>query len=816
LPTAKPTPSGSDTALTGGGRPGRFAPLWLVVLALAVVLGVSAIGAARLQVVEDITALLPAGEAGDRSVVELARQAGLMRRVAIVIGPAEPGSERLLDAADAVAESVALVDGVREVVGRLDPEGARKAAEILMMRSMRLYRPTARPLDRDEVQRRLTGLKERLASPESLVLQRYLLADPLGFARDALRGIEGAAQGIGAAVDRGQLVSADGRYALVFAEIGFDPFEVERSTAFVDELDRAARQALVGAGLGDVELVALGGVHFAAASSGAIIRDVRVTFLITAAGVLLVFVVFLRRFRLLPAVLLPGGVGIAVASGVMGFADVELHALTVGFAAAITGISVDYAIHLLYRSLHAVGVDTGERMAIARRAVARPVILGCSTTVIAFVIIAGTGFPGVRQLALFSAISVPVALLVTLVGLPVLHRALLGGPVPAAGIGGRLASGMSSIGSRGASRARRVVVISLFALLAIGAAVSGAGAPRSGDPRDLGSRDRQIAEREARLTGLFPGLTSQALIAAGGDDLEQALRVNDTLYAALLDRGLDRRGVLSVSPFLPSREAQDRSLAAARELLFDNARNTAGVFTEAGFTASYHEGLRAGLEAPAIGPADFDGTSLERFVAEAIPERAEQPLVITRVSVGADADLDQLQQVVAAIPGCTLVSERLQARTALLTMQRELVLMLGIWLVVALLLISAVQRSPVFGLRSALPAIVGVAAAAGLFGLLDRPLTPVAAAGLTLVMGLGIDYGIFMQGRTETIREAAPAVLASALTTLAAFGALSFAATRAMADLGLIILVGVGVAALTALVLLPALQAGRSRGEGTS
>ena len=97
------------------------------------------------------------------------------------------------------------------------------------------------------------------------------------------------------------------------------------------------------------------------------------------------------------------------------------------------------------------------------------------------------------------------------------------------------------------------------------------------------------------------------------------------------------------------------------------------------------------------------------------------------------------------------------------------------------------------------------------FGLVGRPLTPVSAAALTLVMGLGIDYGIFMQGgRRATVGEAAPAVLASAFTTLAAFGVLASARTRAMADLGLIILVGVLVAVFTAIVLVPLLSPRRA------
>jgi predicted RND superfamily exporter protein len=74
-------------------------------------------------------------------------------------------------------------------------------------------------------------------------------------------------------------------------------------------------------------------------------------------------------------------------------------------------------------------------------------------------------------------------------------------------------------------------------------------------------------------------------------------------------------------------------------------------------------------------------------------------------------------------------------------------------------------------------------------------------------MGLGIDYGIFMQPkRSGTLSHTASAVFASALTTVAGFGVLALSRVQAMADLGLIILVGVLGALVAALLLIPALS----------
>jgi predicted exporter len=795
----------------------QLLPKWAAALALVAALGFGVAGALRLQLVEDITALLPEKDGESATLLRLAREWGLMRRVAIAVGPGEPGSDRLLAAGDAVAEAVAAVDGVERVTWQVDPEAGRRAAELLMDRAFLLGGAGVGGLDRAEVARRLASLKERLASPESLVIGRYLLADPLGLAREALFALEGAGRAMGARIERGRLVSAAGDHALVFIEVGFDPLDVGRAKAFVAELDRAVAAGLARAGAADLQVVTLGGAHFAAASGAAIIDDVRRAFLFTTVLVIAVFLAFFRRLRFLPAALVPGAAGIAVAVGVFGLLGIPVHALTLGFAATITGVSVDYAIHLLHRALHAGGEDSGQRMAAALSATGRPLALACGTTVAAFVLVATSAVPGLRQLAIFAAISIPAALAATLLVLPAFHAAILGGAPGRAGRAARWSRGLAALAgpATGAPRRGRRAVTGVVFLLAAAAGVwLGLAAPRSGDPRDLGYRDPDLAAREAKLAAVFPGLSDQVALVATGATIDEALAVNDATWRELGRVGIGRERVVSVAPFLPARAEQRAALAAAGRLLAEDG-GVAAAFGDTGFAPGYLDDLRKRLEVPPLVPDDFAGTALEAVTAEAIRGAAGRFHVLTRVQAGGEADLDALARVAGAVPGLELVSERLETRRALEAMLADLGRMLGVWLAVALVVLGALHRSPRFGLVAALPALFGVAVALGLFGLLGRSLTPVAGAGLTLVLGLGIDYGLFVLcagGRWAG--EVAPAVAASALTTLAAFGVLAASDTRAMADLGLVILAGVSAAMLAALVLLPALGGGRRAGEG--
>ncbi len=789
-------------------------PLWLAVLVLVLVGGVGVWTGLRAQPGTDITSLMSNDVGEGPSMVDLARQWGLTERVIIVIGPMEEGSDELIAAADAVVEEVGQVEGVGEVFATVDMDAARDAAGLMMTRGARLYRPKLDPIDREVVRSRLASLRERLASPEAMVLQEYLLADPLGMARGALGGLETAGAGMGTVVEKGHLFSQDRRYALVLAKLDFDPMEVLRSAVFVDLLDESLSRAAVGANVPVEKIVALGGVHFAASSSEVIMTDVKIAFGLTIAGVVLIFVMFFRRATILPAALVPGAIGIVTALGIMTASGVQLHALTLGFAAAITGISVDYAIHLLHHATYRASGERPERMVQAVRAVARPVIMGCATTVVAFALVATSSFPGMRQLAIFASISLPVALAATLLLLPAFHRIILGARPARPGIGDRFALLIARTGDVGASRRRRVLIIASFALLLALGLFLGSRAHLSGDPREMGNRDDALAQRDQLVKKLFPGMSTQAFLVTTGQTVDVALERNDALYETLLARGVEPDRILSLSSFLPSLATQELGLAAAGELLGDGKASGKQSFVEAGFADGFFEGLSEALKVDPIVVESYGGTSVGKLVEESVIHDGDRYHVLTRVRASDDQQLADLAGIAASQEGCHLASERLEAIRALENMVREIAIMLGIWLAAALVILGLVQRAPLFGLRAALPAVVGVICSVGFFALIGRPITPVASAGMALVMGLGIDYGIFMQRADPgDALLPAPAVLASAFTTLAAFGVLSCARTRAMSDLGLIILVGVGVAMITALILVPSLTPQRRRKE---
>jgi predicted exporter len=90
------------------------------------------------------------------------------------------------------------------------------------------------------------------------------------------------------------------------------------------------------------------------------------------------------------------------------------------------------------------------------------------------------------------------------------------------------------------------------------------------------------------------------------------------------------------------------------------------------------------------------------------------------------------------------------------------------------------------------------------------PLNLFSVVALPLLLGLSIDYGIFMVHgcRTASYQQSRRAVLLSALTTLAGFGSLILASHPALHSLGITVSIGILGATLTAMFI-PWLMSGK-------
>lgn len=118
-------------------------------------------------------------------------------------------------------------------------------------------------------------------------------------------------------------------------------------------------------------------------------------------------------------------------------------------------------------------------------------------------------------------------------------------------------------------------------------------------------------------------------------------------------------------------------------------------------------------------------------------------------------------------------------------------------------------------LLALVPLTVGALWTLGLMGLLGVPFNPANLLLLPLIVGIGIDNGIYVVQRFREPgggggplpRSTSRAITLSALTTMVGFGSLMMSAHQGLGSLGLVVVLGVGSVLVASLTTLPSLLA---------
>ena len=170
--------------------------------------------------------------------------------------------------------------------------------------------------------------------------------------------------------------------------------------------------------------------------------------------------------------------------------------------------------------------------------------------------------------------------------------------------------------------------------------------------------------------------------------------------------------------------------------------------------------------------------------------------------------ISQVESGLARLPGVTLVSQSRFGRQ----LSREIGVDFGRFIIsaglaVLLLLLLLFRRLPEI-LLALLPVLTGLLVMFGGMSWLGLEMNLFNVVASILIIGLGVDYGIFMvcSGQQPEEMASSRAVLVSGLTTLVGFGALVLARHPALHSIGITVLLGISAAVPTALLVIPAFR----------
>jgi predicted exporter len=492
-----------------------------------------------------------------------------------------------------------------------------------------------------------------------------------------------------------------------------------------------------------------------------------------AAVVLLAWLAF-RRLAPLALTALSLAIGVAAGLCATGLVFGQVHLLTLVFGASLVGVAEDYGIHYF-------AARQGKPWARPRslmRSLLPGLLLALVTSVLAYLALGLAPFPGMRQMAVFSAAGLLGAFLTAVCWFPLLDRSPPRDSRFAQVVRGSLAHWPRWRASRG----------SWAALAGVGLLVlAGLWQLRASD--DLRSwQGSPVALQQAQVqVGRLLGTPSVAQFylvraesAQGVLELEEALK-------ARLDPLVERSalaGYAAVSDWLPSIRRQEADVRL-------RARIEPQVL--AGVNAALGERLvRAAAGTRPLNPEEWLASPAAPAARQLwLGQAGGQFMTVVMLHGLHDAALlPQLQQLAAGLPGVQWV-DRAADVSSVLGRYR--------WAMSALLLAGHVlvfaalwARFRRDAWRAWLPTAVASVAAIAVQGWLGEPFQLSNILALLLLLGMGVDYGIFLLEH-DGDGAAWLAVALGAASTWLAFGLLALSSTPALHAFGLTLMIGIAL-----------------------
>jgi predicted exporter len=455
----------------------------------------------------------------------------------------------------------------------------------------------------------------------------------------------------------------------------------------------------------------------------------------------------------------------------------RVHLVTLVFGASLIGVAVDYAILVFAQHL-----GNTEPVWERFRRLLPTLGMVLITPALAYFALALTPFPGLRQMAVFAVCGIFGAWASVVCFFPYLLPATL--PLP------KNADPMKRLLDRWPRWKNGRVAWAVAALLAVVAAVGVAKLDVNDDIRALFSGEAALMDEQRQVSEILHLPSPAQMFLVSGESAEAVLQAEETLIERLrqLMKGGAIGGFEAVSRWLPSAARQREAVALQEKLSASRERIAEELELSADWRSSVDKNEMLSPEAWLAAPmsAPFRGLWLgEMRDADGVAHHAS--MVMLQGLAGKEAAA-RLAGAAAAVSGVEWVDQTKEI-SSVMARYRDLLTktLLAACLAVPLLLFPFF-RFDVW--RILAPVLAAGALTLAAMGYAGIPLQMLSVLALMLVLGMGVDYAIFLQARQTHAHTLLATTLAASLTLLS-FGLLALSRTPALHALGLVVTLGV-------------------------
>jgi predicted exporter len=581
------------------------------------------------------------------------------------------------------------------------------------------------------------------------------------------------------------VANAEKQYVLMPLNLLVPAFSISAQQSVLPLLAQARAAALAAAPKSEV--ISAGVILHAAAAGEQANGEVSTIGLGSLLGIIVLMWFTFRSFKPIALILLSITIGCLGSLSICWLLFERIHLLTLVFGASLIGVAQDYGLYFLCNRMNA---DASLDSTTLLKRLVPGLLLTLITTVIGYMGLALTPFPGLRQMALFSAIGLIFAWLTVVCWFPML---VSGGTLKS----GRLVQMNGSVlvyWPLLRKNKQSFFYGILFIILAV------YGCSRLGvndDIRLLQNPPKQLISEQIKLSQLLDAPTPVQFFLVRGKTAEIVLQ-REELLKKQLDPLISQNkitGYQALSNWVPSEQTQNSRRRLIEQKLLQERGPLAQLAAQIGEDEKWIASTRNDLLASGklLTLDDFLKTPASEpwrhlWLGEVEGEYAS----IVALRGVSNANLSLLQKAGANHDGVQWV-DKVGEISSVLGRYRQY---MG-WVVLCSYLV-------VFGImfpryrgntwRVLAPTAVASVATLAILGFASQNLQLFHVLALMLLLGVGVDYGIFMQEHPNR-RDASQwlTVGLSAASTILSFGLLALSKTPALHAFGLTMLIGVAL-----------------------
>ncbi|HET8737307.1 MAG TPA: 1-acyl-sn-glycerol-3-phosphate acyltransferase [Pricia sp.] len=820
---------------------------WWALLCLLVMIGGLLTTVRHIKFDDDISSLIPANDE-TRRVQQVLKSIAFTDKIVVNIRKGEAGTvDDLIRYASEFLDSVETQQGefIKNVQGRIATDDVPKTLDLVyehlpIFLEPSDYKAIQKKLSPDSISKITAENYRTLVSPTGIVAKKHILRDPLGLSFIALKKLRHLGFGKDFKIKNGFLLNDDEENILLFITPKFSSGETNKNLPFSEAL-YAVQDALNAKYDEKVSSEYFGAALSAVSNAKQIKIDIQFTVGIALVLLFILLMVFYRQW-ILPIILFAPTVfgGLLAIAFLVLFRD-QISAISLGIGAILLGITLDYGLHILTHIRNKGDIDSlrvqtqgapksqipysifqedaqgitpgsipSRKIGFLFKDVAPSILMSSLTTACAFLCLLFLESRALQDLGIFAAISVLGASVFALLFIPQVYKGT-NGPTARKTILDRWANYQWH-------RSRWALAI-LALLFAIGIFTYDTVVFNQ-DIADLNYETQELQDARVRLEKLTDIGSKSLYLSTYGEDLQEVLQRNDSLYRQL--EKLKEKGKIlsfgSVGSLVKSKRTQREKIVAWNrfwnEAKIDTLKNN---LTESGS----HLGFKSNTFSRFYSLLERDFELLQVPEIEAIGSFSMDDYVVdnkngttvTSLVKVEDGNIPAIRKQFEGAPNTLLIDRKNVNETFLGHLKSDFNQLLGYSLIAVLLLLYLFYRSFTLTLITSVPIFLTWFLTVGIMGLFHIEFNIFNIIICSFIFGLGVDYSIFTTNgllteyRTgeKSLATHRTSIILSVMTTIAGIGVLILAKHPVLYSISIVSLIGIGCAMFVAFTLQPLL-----------